>query len=748
MPLVIVESPNKCAKIKKILGPGYTVIASVGHIMDLSKKNMGIDTDTWTANYLVSQDKKDVVKNIKLQAKQHDEIYIATDADREGSGIAFHIKGHLPKRGKKIYRSIFKTITKKDVLGGIKNPIPFNEDLYDAQQARRMTDRLVGFRVSPVMWNKGLRGTSAGRVQSVALKFIADKEKIIQSFVPDEYWEISVSTKLSFDADFYGINGKATKLKSQADADKITSAMDKKKDDLIVSDFTTKKRARKPAPPFITSTMQQSASNAFGWSAKKTMNVAQSLFSQGNITYHRSDSIRVDPQKILDLRARLEKSHGKKYLSKTVIAYGPKSGSQDAHEAVIPTYDPSSSPVTSDEKKLLRLIASRFSASQMADAEFGQVSLRLEYEHGKTIFNFKKNGSTLLFDGFLREYGEIKDDVILPKVSVGQKISWNKLTSSQHFTKPPSRFSDASLIKLLEKEGVGRPSTYASILDTLLNRKYVERKKKSLAATETGIMVSDYLTDSFPSIVDAKFTSDMESNLDKIADGSKRLPDVLEFFNSGLSDQVDSAMEAELPSTFVSDVECPKCSEKMRKKLSKFGPFLACTAWPECDGTAKLGLKENAPETVETGHKCPECSNIVIKRESKRGPFFGCKSYPVCKFTASVGENDEMILREAPKSIGMKCPKCKNGDLIEKTGRYGKFNSCNQYPKCKTIVNIDADGNIIEKSKKKAVAKGTGVTCPKCKKNEVVERTSSNGKFFACSGYPKCKNILKTLPSK
>lgn len=750
MPLVIVESPNKCAKIEKILGPGYTVIASVGHIMDLSKKNMGIDTNTWTADYLVSQGKKDVVKNIKLQAKQHDEIYIATDADREGSGIAFHIKEHLPKRGKKIYRSIFKTITKKDVLGGIKNPIPFNEDLYDAQQARRMTDRLVGFRVSPVMWNKGLRGTSAGRVQSVALKFIADKEKLIQAFVPKEYWEISVVTSMSFDVDFFGLNGKPVTLKVQADADKITSAMDKGRKDLIVTEFSTKKRSRKPAPPFITSTMQQSASNSFGWSAKKTMSVAQALFSQGNITYHRSDSTRVDPQKITDLRKKIEKDHGKKYLSASVVVYGPKSGSQDAHEAVIPTYDSSSSPNTPDEKKLLRLIASRFAASQMADAGFGQVALRLDYNHGKTTFNFKKNGSTLLFDGFLKEYGEIKADVILPKLTVGQNVAWSDIVSSQHFTKPPPRFSDASLIKLLEKEGVGRPSTYASILDTLLNRKYVERKDKSLTATETGIMVSDYLTDSFPSIVDAKFTSDMELSLDKIADGGVGLADVLEEFNIGLTDQIDSAMGANLPSAFIVETKCPKCKKDMRKKLSKFGPFLACTAWPECDGTAKLGEDENAPEDIKTGHACPKCQNILLKRKSKKGnEFYGCSSYPNCKFAASIGENGEVIVRAEAEDFGQKCPKCKTGDMKKKEGRYGPYVSCSGYPKCKTTFSLDKNGSIIKKSAKgKAAAKGTGVTCPKCKENEVVERTSSNGKFFACSGYPKCKNILKTLPSK
>lgn len=689
MPLVIVESPNKCAKIEKILGKNYTVISSVGHIMDLSKKKMGIDTETWKASYVISPDKRDVVKNIKAHAKNHEEIYIATDADREGSGIAFHIRENLPKRGKKIYRSIFKTITKKDVLDGVKNPIPFNVDLYNAQQARRITDRLVGFKVSPVMWNKGLRGTSAGRVQSVALKFIADRESSIKAFVPEEYWEISANTLSGFNADFWGHSGKAVKLTCQADADKVTDIMDKDKKSLVVTEHSNKKRSRKPAPPFITSTLQQSASNSFGWGAKKTMNVAQSLFGYGLITYHRTDSTRSDPQKVLDVRKGIEDAHGKKYLSKNIITYGPKATSQDAHEAIRPTYDSPITSLSSDEKKLLNLVDNRFIASQMSDAQFEQVAVKFEYQ-GKETYNFRKNGSTMMFDGFLKVYGEAKDDVTLPPLAVGNKVPWDKIVSSQHFTKPPSRFSDASIIKLLEKEGVGRPSTYASIIDTLLKRKYVVRSKKSLAATETGIMVSEYLTENFPAIVDAQFTSKMEQNLDKIADGKIEYADTLKVFNDDLDVQISVATTSGLPKAFLVDSDCPKCSEKMTKKLSKFGPFLACSAWPSCDGTLSID-GEKSEEAVDSGHKCPECSNILIKRKGSRGAFFGCKSYPVCKFTAAVGENDEVIV------------------------------------------------------KKKSKVKKTGVTCPKCKKSEMVERKGRFGLFFGCSGFPKCRNIMKTI---
>ena len=534
MPLILIESPNKISKLKKILGPNYVIMASVGHIMDLSKKNLGVELDTFDATYKINADKKDIARDIKKEALNHDKIYIATDPDREGEAIAFHLATLLPKKGVSVYRTRFNAITKEAVKKAIKNPEKLDEDLYNAQQARRITDRLVGFKVSPVMWNKGLRGTSAGRVQSVALKVIADKEKDIKKFIPEEYWEICAKTKLNFDADFWGINGKTYKIPNQAKADSITGAIESSGADLIVTESVGKSRTRKPAPPFITSTLQQSASNSFGWSAKKTMNVAQSLFGNGLITYHRTDSTRTDPQKISDLRDKIEKKHGKKYLSKAAISYGPKSSSQDAHEAIRPTYDAPVSTLSSDEKKLLSLIGNRFMASQMADAKFDQVALKLECKTGGKAYNFKKNGSTLVFDGFLKVYGEIKDDVVLPSLAVGDAVSWDTLVSTQHFTKPPARFSDASIVKLLEKQGVGRPSTYASIIDTLLNRKYVKRERKSLVATEIGIMVSDYLSETFPAIVDAKFTSKMELNLDEIADGKISYIDTLASFNENL----------------------------------------------------------------------------------------------------------------------------------------------------------------------------------------------------------------------
>jgi len=687
MPLVLIESPNKISKLRKILGSGYTIMASVGPIMDLSKKNLGIDTETFEATYKVNSDKKDVVKSIKDEAKKHDTIYIATDPDREGEAIAFHIASILPKTCTNIHRIKFNAITKDAVKKAMKSPGKLDDDLYNAQQARRITDRLVGFKVSPIMWTKGLRGTSAGRVQSVALKIISDREKEIKAFVPEEYWTIEVETQKDFSADFYALNGKAYVPKSKADTDKILNDMNSGKKDLIVTEYDTKSRTRKPYPPFITSTLQQAASNSFGWGAKKTMSVAQNLFSQGMITYHRTDSTRTDPVKVTDLRKKIEAKHGKKYLSPSVINYGPKGAAQDAHEAIRPTYDSPVEPVSTDEKKLLKLIDARFTASQMASAKFDQVSLKLEYA-GKSKYGFKKNGSTLVFDGFLKVYGEIKDDVILPALSVGDKVSWAKVSGQQNFTKPPNRFSDASIIKLLEKEGVGRPSTYASILDTLINRKYISRVKKSLSASEIGIMVSDYLSAYFPRIVDKGFTSEMESNLDHIAAGNKDYKETLAAFNLDLDSQIKTANQSSLPDTFIVDHKCPKCSSKMVKKISKHGAFLGCSDWPNCDGTLSIDGESSSKVSVETGHKCPKCSNILVRRKGRNGEFYGCKAYPVCKFSAAIGEDGTPIEnKKAPaKDTGHKCPKCKKGSMLERKGRYGKFFGCSAYPKCKNIM--------------------------------------------------------------
>jgi DNA topoisomerase-1 len=630
MSLVLIESPNKVSKLKDILGQKYKIMASVGHIMDLSKKDLGIiNLETFEVTYKPNPDKKDVISSIKKEIENHDTIYLATDPDREGEAIAFHLSKLVPD-GKKIFRVKFNAITKDVVLKAIKNPGKLDENLFLAQKARRITDRVVGFKVSPVMWNKGLIGTSAGRVQSVALKYIADREKEVKAFKPEEYWDMVANFVEDFGADVYSVNNKNIDLKTEADAKKLEDKI-LKSDSVKVIDVSSKKRSRKPYPPFTTSTLQQSASSAFGWSAKKTMDVAQAIFSQGLITYHRTDSVRVDPTKIKDLRDKIESQYGKKYLSQSVISYGAKDGAQDAHEAIRPTYEQPLNQLDKDEKRLLALIDSRFTASQMSDAEFDQASLKIEILSGKDSILAKKNGSIMTFDGFLKVYGEKQEDVSLPPLKKDQLLKIKNIEKSQHFTKPKPRYTDASIIKILESDGVGRPSTYAAILDTLFERDYITRNGNTLYASEIGIMVSDYLTANFPKIVDSNFTSTMEKNLDKIADGSAIYKDVLSEFYLDIEGQVKGALKCNLPDTFIVEKDCPKCNSKMTKKISKHGAFLGCTKWPECNGTRSMDGEEKSSSDVETGHKCPKCSNILLKRDGKMGKFYGCKSYPDCK---------------------------------------------------------------------------------------------------------------------
>lgn len=686
MSLVIIESPNKIKKLKKILGSNYEVVATVGHFMKLSKKDLGFDKDKFDPKYETDSKKKDVVKNIKDVAKKHDVIYIATDPDREGEAIGKHIQDLLPKNGKKIYRVKFNAITKEAVKKAMKNPGVIDENLYLAQTARRLTDRIVGYKISPVMWKKGLAKTSAGRVQSVALKIISDREKQVVSFVPQEYWSISFDFLEGFSALLEKINDEKIDIKNKKEAEDIIKKLNSSTS-IKISKYTAKSSFTKPKPPFTTSTMQQDASNAFGWSSKKTMNVAQNIFGAGLITYHRTDSVRSDDLKIDDLRTSIESQYTKAYLSPSKILYSNKDASQDAHEAIRPTYENPPPNLSSDDKKLLKLIQNRFCASQMKDAKYDRVSVLIEVISGKDKFIFSAKGSTLVFDGFLKVYGNKTIDVSLPLLKQGQVLSKKSIDKKQHFTQAPPRYSDASLVKKLEKDGVGRPSTYATIIETLVDRKYINRKNKTLVASETGIMISDYLSDKFSDITSVEFTSNMEKALDEISDGKKEYVPIMKSFWKSIESAIDIAMKQGLPDTFITDFDCPKCKSKMIKKISNFGPFLACTSWPKCDGTLKIDGESNDVE-VETGDACPNCSNILVKRKGSNGNFWGCKSFPVCKFTKS--ENEESDNKEGLNEENEKinCDKCGEGNMIKRKGKYGFFLGCNAYPKCKNIKKI------------------------------------------------------------
>jgi DNA topoisomerase-1 len=748
MALVIVESPNKCNKIRKILGTGYEVIASVGHIMDLEKKNMGIDLNTWIPKYKINADKKDVVKRIKDTAKNHTDIYIATDDDNEGECIGFNIRDILPKKGKNIQRVIFKTITKTDVLNGIKNPTGFNDNTFDAQKVRRMTDRIVGFKVSPLMWTKGLKGTSAGRVQSAALKFIVDREKAIRSFVKEEYWTIKAQTKSDFDTDFYGINGKKYVPKSKKQADDITNDI---KGDLVVADYKKKARERKPLPPYITSTLQKDAGTRFSWTSKRVMDVAQKIFSSGLISYHRTDDTRTEPSKIVDLRSRIDKKYGKKYLSGKTNIYKSKGSSQGGHEAIRPTFEPTPMNLSQDESKLLELITNRFMASQMAPAIFDQAAIKLEYT-GKKKYEFRVSGSVLKFDGFLKVYGSATKDLSLPPLTVGQSIPIKKLIPAQHFTKPPARYTEPAFTEKMEKEGIGRPATYAATIETLLRRKYATREGKALKATEIGIMVCEYLEKHFNSLTSPIFTANMEAELDLISNGKSKIKSTLDNFYKDLVKEIDTAKNDKSKDLFKTSNNCPDCKNgnKLIRKVSSKGVFQGCEGWPKCGYTVSIDKDGNLKETkVETGHACPDCGNKLVEREGRFGKWISCSGYPTCTWKGSIDSNGKIITKQKQEVSKHSCPNCKSGKLVKRTRKSdsNQFFGCNAYPKCKTAMSIDDNGNPVASKFKKSTGpkpKSTGEKCPKCKKGDLLLRKGRYGDFKGCSEFRNgCKYIGK-----
>ena len=677
MNLIIIESPNKIKKLKSILSSDYEIIASVGHMFDLPKKDLGIDLDTFDVNLVLDENKKDILSDIKKYAEIAECIYIASDADREGEAVGFNIYTSLSKKNqKKCKRLLINSITKEAVEKAIKNPTVIDTNLSDAQKGRRATDRLAGYKISPIMWSKGLKGTSAGRVQSVALKYIADLEKEIIEFKPSEFWKIVLKTK-DFEAELHSINGKTFSIENKEQSNKIKKDIDSAISTAKVIDYVKKSRTRSPEPPFITSTIQQVASTSFGWNAQKTMQVAQALFSSGLITYLRTDSVRIEPEKIKSIREKIDSSYGSNYLSPKTRIYANKDASQDAHEAIRPTYDNAIGTLSPDEKKLLDLVDRRFKASQMSDAIFDQASIKIEIKSAKNSYIFKINGSVLAFDGFLKIYGDNKNDVAIPAMNVGSSVGVTSIVESQHFTQAPGRYSDASLIKKLEKEGVGRPSTYASIIETLVKREYIKRDKKSIRATELGIMVSDLLTETFPTIVSSEMTAKMEENLDKIALGQISYKDVMKDFWDALKTSIDAAKKTKTNHIFEIDRDCPKCSSKLLKRKGEHGIFLGCSGWPKCGFTIKTDKDgKEVSDAGESSEPCPECGGPLKERKSKWGVFKGCGNYPTCTFVLKKASQSSPA-----KKSDMKCAKC-DSEMVIRKSKFGEFHACSTYPKC------------------------------------------------------------------
>ena len=661
--LVIVESPAKANTIGKFLGKDYKIIASVGHVRDLPKSQIGVDVDkNFEPKYITIRGKGDVINKLKKEAKSANKIYLATDPDREGEAISWHLANLLNIDEKDKCRITFNEITKNAVKNAIKAPRQIDMNLVDAQQARRILDRIVGYKISPLLWRKIRKGLSAGRVQSVATRVICDREEEIEKFEPEEYW--TISAKLAkvktqpFEARFFGTGEEKIELKDEKQVKVILKELTGKKYTVRKVKKSEKKKA--PAPPFITSTLQQEAARRLGYPTKKTMIIAQQLYegievkghgAVGLVTYIRTDSMRISTEAQEEAKAFIGSKYGEKYLPEETRVFKNKSASQDAHEAIRPTYvtmepDEIKESLSNDQYKLYKLIWGRFVASQMASAVYDTVSA--DIEAGKYLF--KANGSKIKFAGFMAVYIEGRDDetedgdVTIPELNEGEQLDLKKLEEKQHFTQPPLRFTEATLVRILEEKGIGRPSTYAPIITTILARGYVEREKKFLFPTELGRIVNDLMKNHFKDIVDVQFTALMEKKLDDVEEGSKKWVEIMkEFymtFIEALKQAEDLIGHIDIPDE-VTDILCEKCGRNMVIKNGRFGKFLACPGFPEC--------RNARPILEEVGVNCPKCGGKVLYKKTRKGKrYLGCENNPDCGFMTW-----DMPAKES-------CPKCGN----------------------------------------------------------------------------------------
>lgn len=671
--LVIVESPSKAKTIGKYLGSRYNVIASVGHVRDLPKSKLGIDIDdNFEPQYISIRGKGDLIKSLKKEASKASKVYLATDPDREGEAISWHLAFLLGLDPEEACRIEFNEITKDTIKEAIKHPRKINMGLVDAQQARRVLDRLVGYQISPLLWRKVRKGLSAGRVQSAALKIICDREREIEKFEPKEFWNITAEFKKGkkFQAKLAEANGKKIIVENKAQNDNIINELNS--GEFVVSDVKEKIRMQKPYPPFTTSSLQQDAGNKLNFNAKKTMMIAQQLYegvdvkgrgTTGLITYLRTDSVRVSDAAKQAAKELIVSKFGAEYSANNVFS-NKKKDIQDAHEAIRPAIielEPEliKDSLTADQFKLYKLIWNRFMASQMSQSKSN--SMQVNIANG--IYGFKANGSELLFDGFRRLYNTADDEgaKLLPSLEKDEKLKAESLKGEQSFTQPPARYTEASLVKELEDKDIGRPSTYAPIVSTLTERKYVGREKKALKPTELGFLVNDLMEEYFKDIVDAGFTANMENRLDDVEVGSQKWKGLISEFYGPFKKELDIADSA-IEKIVVEDVPtgelCELCGKPMVIKAGRFGDFIACSGYPEC--------KNTKPIIKTIGVKCPNCGKDIVARKSKRGRlFYGCSGYPECK---TVFWN---------KPTNKRCPEC-NSILLEKKTKNKNFVCSNE----------------------------------------------------------------------
>lgn len=675
--LVIVESPAKAKTIQKYLGEGYEVIASMGHVRDLPKSKLGVDTEhDFQPQYGDMKGKEDVIKELKKRAKKCEKVYLATDPDREGEAISWHIAQMLNLDMNENNRIAFNEITKSGVKAGMSNPHKIDVDLVNAQQARRILDRLVGYKLSPFLWKKVKRGLSAGRVQSVAVKIIVDRENEIRKFVPKEYWSIDAKftapgSRSVFDASLSAVDGKKFEIINEEEANKLLAGLEGA--EYTVKSIRKRVSKKQPSPPFITSTLQQEASRKLNFTAKRTMKAAQELYegvditgigAVGLITYMRTDSLRISDEAKAAAAQYIETVYGKEYLPPEPRVYKTKNNAQDAHEAIRPSMvelTPArvKENLTSDQFRLYKLIWERFIASQMANALLDTVSVDISANN----CTFRASGYSVKFDGFMVLYVESADTAeeskkVLPPLEVDDKLKLKSIGGNQHFTQPPARYTEASLIKALEENGIGRPSTYAPTITTIINRLYVEHEGKQLKPTNLGEAITQLMQEHFEKIVDAKFTAQMEADLDEVEHGKKEWVSALHEFYDDFAktlEEAETAMEGKrvkVPDE-ETDVVCELCGRNMVIKYSRFGKFLACPGFPECKNTKKI--------VQETEGNCPMCGKKMLLKKSKKGrSFYGCEGYPECSFMTWNVPSEE------------KCPQC-GSSLFIKGGKSGKL---------------------------------------------------------------------------
>jgi DNA topoisomerase-1 len=768
--LVIIESPGKAKAIQKYLGKGYIVEASFGHVKDLPKSTLGVDIDNeFETEYVVIPGKEKVLAKLKKLALSADNIYLAPDPDREGEAIAWHLAeelgdGNKKKKKKKkdgdepdrIRRVTFNEITKRAVQEAFEHPHDIDQNLVDAQQARRVLDRLVGYQVSPLLWDKVRRGLSAGRVQTVALRLIVEREREIKAFQKVEYWTIDAHLAgpkpPAFDARFIGKGEEKVEVNNGEDAEKIRAALEKA--DWLVRTVDRKERRRNATPPFTTSKLQQDSSRKLRFSVKRTMMIAQRLYegvelgeegSVGLITYLRTDSTRVSNEALAEVREYITSQYGKDYLPETANVYKEKKAAQAAHEAIRPTSamrhpDQIKQYLKEDEFKVYKLIWQRFVASQITSAVFDQTTVDIDAKSAAETFWFRVTGSVLKFDGFLKVYEEAKDvkdeeeeelKHKLPPLEPGQKLTLRELKPEQHFTEPPPRYNEASLVKELEERGIGRPSTYSAILSTIQERQYVQKLGGKFSPTEIGLVVTDLLVENFRDIFDVQYTARLEEELDEIEEGKETWINALtEFYKRVAKDlryaekHMENIKRMEKPT----DEKCERCGSPLVIKWGKHGSFYACSSYDKENPDSCTFTKENpinlpdldSADIQETTQEeyCENCGRVMVLKRGRFGQFMACTGYPDCKTTRRLDQGKKVP--DIP--IDELCPKCGRNMMI-RHGRFGEFTACSGYPECKYVKQ-----NYI------------GVKCPLCKEGDLVEKKARKGNtFYGCGNYPKCK---------